>query len=181
MIDIWVLPIMIKIYLARAMSNRIKEEVVLEAQADKQFLEQAGLTVLDPVSSEGVKAEKVPLQSSKKEMDVFWKRDKEMIREAHLVFDMTPHLNSEGCKHELGYARYHLQKPIVRIFPARHLPAEGSVAFYEDDAVVDSLLEAIEYTYRVHGTFWKRTKWRLERTNRCLLKSIVHQIQEWGK
>lgn len=168
-----------KIYLARGMTGRIKEEVVLEAQADKQFLEQAGFIVLDPVSSEGVKAEKVPLQSSKKEMDVFWKRDKEMIREAHLVFDMTPHLNSEGCKHELGYARYFLFKPIVRVFPEGRLPAEGSVAFYEDDAVVDSLLEAIEYAYRVHGSWWKRLKWRVALYNRCWLRSIVYKLREW--
>jgi len=28
-------------------------------------------------------------------------RDKEMIREANVILDMTPHLNSEGSKHEV--------------------------------------------------------------------------------
>jgi len=37
---------MIKIYLARSMTGRIKEEVVLEATQDKELLEKAGFTVL---------------------------------------------------------------------------------------------------------------------------------------
>lgn len=170
---------MIRIYNARGMTGRIKEEVVAEAKRDKGFLEKAGFKVLCPVIEEGVKPTNQVLMSSKKAMDVFWPRDKQMIREAHVIFDNSPHLNSEGVKHEIGYARYTLWKPIVRIFPEGKLPVKSSVAFFEDDYICDSLLEATEYVYRVHGTFLKRLKWRLSMLNRCLPKWIGYQLQEF--
>jgi len=117
--------------------------------------------------------------SSKKAMDAFWPRDKEMIREANLVFDMSPGMNSEGVKHELGYARYNLWKPVVRVFPTGKLPIKSSVAWYEDDIVVDSLIEAVEYSLRVHGTKFKRIRWRLKMLNRSLLKWIWYQVCEF--
>ncbi len=170
---------MIKIYAARSMTGRIKEEVVTEATADKEMLEKAGFTVLCPVIAENVPSTKEVLRSSKQAMDKYWPRDKQMIREANVVFDMSPGTNSEGVKHELGYARYALWKPVVRVFPTGKLPIKSSVAFYEDDFICDSILEAIEYSLRVHGTFWKRTKWRLQMLNKSLLKWIGYQIGEF--
>lgn len=170
---------MIKIYAARSMTGRVKEHVVAEAKQDKEFLERAGFQVLCPVSAEGVQPTKQVLLSSKKAMDSFWPRDKQMIRESHVVFDMTPSFNSEGVKHELGYARYALWKPVVRIFPIGKLPPRSSVAFYEDDCLCDSLLEAVEYVYRVHGTKLKRFNWRIKMLNRCLLKWLWYQIGEF--
>lgn len=169
----------VSVYAARGMTGRVKEEVVREAASDKSFLEKAGLEVLCPVEKENVQPTKQILLSSKKAMMEYWPSDKRLIREAHIVFDMSPHLNSEGCKHEVGYARYHLQKPVVRIFPKGQLPVKSSVAYFEDDMVCDSLEEAVEYAYRVHGTYWNRLLWRLKRTNRCLPKSIWHQLMEW--
>lgn len=170
---------MIKIYAARSMTGRVKEDVVAEATADKKFLEQTGITVLCPVIAEGVPSTKQVIMSSKKAMDAFWPRDKEMIREANLVFDMSPGMNSEGVKHEIGYARYALWKPVVRVFPTGHLPLPSSVARFEDDFICDSLLEAVEYCHRVHGSFLKRTKWRLNMLNRSLLKWIWYQMREF--
>lgn len=169
---------MVKIYLARSMSGRIKEEVVEDAIVDRVFLESAGFIVLCPVMVEGVKATKDTLQASKEEMDSFWFRDKEMIREANVVFDMSPDRKSEGVAHELGYARYSLWKPVVRVYPPGKLPPRASVAYFEDDYVCDSLIEAIEYVLRVHGTFYKRLMWRLDLLNRCILKWILFQIKE---
>ena len=161
------------------MTGRVKEEVVAEATADKEMLEKAGFTVLCPVIAECVPSTKQILMSSKKAMDEYWPRDKEMIREANLVFDMSPGMNSEGVKHEIGYARYCLWKPVVRVFPSGKLPTKSSVAYFEDDIVCDSLIEAIEYSLRVHGTFWKRATWRLNMLNRSLLKWIWYQIGEF--
>lgn len=166
-------------YTARGMTGRIKEEVVKEATADKEFLEKAGFKVLCPVISEGVKPTQQVLMSSKKAMDEYWPRDKQMIREAHLVFDMSPHMNSEGVKHELGYARYSLWKPVIRIYPSGKLPPKSSIAHFEDDFICDSLLEAVEYAHRVHGTRKKRLLWRLRLINRCLPKWIKYQLLEW--
>lgn len=168
---------MVTVYTARGMTGRVKEEVVEEAKRDAEFLRKAGFKVLCPVEKEGVKKTKEVLLSSKKAMDSYWPADKKMIREANVLFDMTPHLNSEGCKHELAYARYTLWKPVVRVFPSGKLPVKSSVAWYEDDCVCDSLEEAIEYTLRVHGTFAKRILWRIKMLNRCLPKWLWFQLR----
>jgi hypothetical protein len=171
--------IVVSIYLARGMTGRNKAEVVLEAKADKEFFEKCGLKVLDPVSSEGVKSENMPIQSTKTQMDQYWRRDKQMIREAHVVLDMTPHLKSEGVWHELGYARYHLWKKIIRVYSSNELPPETSAAFYEDDAIVETRIMAVESILRTHGTLWKRLKWRAALYQRCWLRAFWHRIGEW--
>lgn len=168
-----------KLYLARAMTGRQKKDVVKEAELDFKFFGSAGFDVLCPVLAEKVKNETGIVQATKQQMDIFWKRDKEMIREAHIVLDMSPLAPSEGVKHELGYARYCLWKPIVRIFPPGKLPLRASVAFYEDDYICDSHIEAIEYIFRVHGTLFKRFKWRFKMLNRCLLRWLQHQVREF--
>lgn len=170
---------MIRLYVARAMSGRVKEEVVEDARFDKMLLEQAGFEVLCPVIKEAVKPTKDVLQATKSDMELFWPADKAMIRQAHVVFDMSPLANSEGVKHELGYARYALWKPVVRVFPGGKLPPASSVAFFEDDYICDSLIEAIEYVYRVHGTWFKRFKWRVSLFNRCFLKWCWYQLLGW--
>lgn len=170
---------MVKIYSARSMTGRIKEEVVGEAQTEKAFLEKAGFVVLCPVEKENVPATKQVLLSSKKAMLEFWPADKKMIEECDVLFDMTPERKSEGVAHEVGYARYFLFRPVVRVYPKGKLPPPSSVAWFEDDAIVDSLEEAMEYTLRVHGTIWKRIKWRLSLYNRCLPKMIKVFIRSW--
>lgn len=170
---------MIKVYVARAMTGRVKEEVVREAQADKAFLEAAGFTVLDPVSEEGVTATKDKLQSPKYLMDAYWPRDKAMIREAHIVFNMSPHMPSLGVIREHGYARYHLWKKVISIFPLGKIPAQGAICHYEDDYVTDNLIDAVGEALRTHGTAWKRFKWRLEIYKRCYFKAVIYRLQEW--
>ncbi len=170
---------MLKVYAARGMSNRVKEEVVNEAAIDRAIMAGYGVLVLDPVAAEGVESTKEVLRSSKKAMDTYWSRDKEMIREANVVFDLTPHLNSEGVKHEIGYARYNLWKPVVRVFPKGQLPFQSSVARYEDDALFDDLHEAIKFALDKFGTWQKRFKWRASLLFRCLPRWAMFQIQEW--
>lgn len=170
---------MIKVYVARAMTGRIKEDVVREAKADKLYLESLGFTVLDPVTSEGVEETKDILLSTKEVMDVFWPRDKQMIRDAHVVFNMSPHLPSLGVMREHGYARYHLWKKTITVFQHANMPAEGAICYYEDDLVTDTLEKAAQDALRTHGTFWKRCKWRIALYFRCLPKAIWHHLKEW--
>lgn len=172
---------MIKLYLCRSMTGRIKEDVVMEAKKDKKFFERAGFKVLCPVSEEKVKSTVEILMASKETMSLYWARDKQMIREANVILDMTPDRKSEGVAHEIGYARYHLWKPIIRIYQLGNLPAQSSVAYFEDDYLCDSLEEAVEYILRKHGTWFKRLKWRLNLFNRCLLKSLWYKLREWFK
>lgn len=166
-------------YVARAMTGRIKEEVVKEAKSDKEFLERAGFKVLCPVSEEGVEPTKQVLRSSKQAMDRYWGRDKQMIREAHIVFNMSPDQPSLGVIREHGYARYTLWKKVISVFPDGKLPTRAAICHYEDDYVTDSLLDAIGEAYRTHGSLLKRVTWRIKMLNRCLPKWIWNQIREF--
>lgn len=168
-----------KCYVARAMTGRIKEEVVAEARADKAFLELCGFEVLCPVVGEAVKPTKTKLKSTKKQMDIYWKRDKQMIREAHVVFNMSPHLPSLGVIREHGYARYHLWKKVISIFPKGKLPSKGAVPFYEDDFVTDNFYAGIREARRTHGTYWNRLKWRFGIYNRAWLRAKGYRLLEW--
>lgn len=163
------------------MTGRIKAEVVAEAKADKKFLEDAGFSVLDPVTSEGVEATKDTLQSPKNLMEVYWPRDKQMIREAHAVFIMSPNVGSLGCIREYGYSRYFLWKKTTTIFPEGSLPKEGAVCFYEDDYVTDSLIDAVGDLLKTHDTPWKRFKWRVGIYNKSIVKAVVYKLMEWCK
>jgi len=158
-----------KCYVARAMTGRIKEEVVAEALRDKELLEKAGFEVLCPVSEENVPSTKEVLRSSKKAMDQYWPRDKAMIREANVVFNMSPHLPSLGVIREYGYARYHLWKKVISVFPKGQLPIKAAVCYYEDDFVTDSLELAIDDALKTHKTRYLRILWRL----RFWLQSMV--------
>ncbi len=168
-----------KAYIARAMSGLPAEEVVANAKADKELLEKCGITVLCPVTAEKVKPSKKPIQSTKKVMDVYWHRDKQMIREADVLFNMSPHMPSLGVIREHGYARYHLWKKVISVFPEGRMPKEGAVCFYEDDFVTDSLLIAAGEALRTHGTYWQRLKWRVALFNRCFVRSFLFRLQEW--
>lgn len=167
------------LYLARAMSHRVKEDVVKEAVADKEFFERAGFRVNCPVEKENIPSTKQVLLASKKALLTFWPQDKKLIREAHVFVDMSPTYNSEGVKHELAYARFCLWKPVVRVFPSGKLPIGSSVAYLEDDYVCDSLEEAVEYVYRVHGSWVKRFNWRIRMLNRCLVRWTWFQLNEF--
>lgn len=163
------------------MSGRIKEEVVAEAKRDKVFLELVGFEVLDPVTSEGIAETKEVLQAPKNLMDINWSRDKQMIRDAHAVFIMSPNVGSLGCIREYGYSRYFLWKKTTTIFPYGMLPKEGAVCYYEDDYVTDSLLDAVSNLFATHDTAWKRFKWRLGVYNRSLVKAFFYKFLEWFK
>ncbi len=171
----------IKIYVAQAMSGIPAKQVVENAGKIKNFLENAGFEVLCPVAKEELKPNNIPIQATREEITNYWKIDKSMIRDSHILFHMSPHLNSAGAWQEVGYQRYHLQGPVVHIYPLGKLPPSGAIPRLENDYVCDSLEEAIEYTLRVHGTFLKRTMWRIKKLNRCFLKSFWYQLNQWIK
>lgn len=169
----------IKVYPARAMTGRVKEEVVAEAAQDKEKLEKAGFVVLCPVISENVPSTKQTIRSSKKAMDSYWPRDKEMIREAHVVFNMSPHVPSIGVIRESGYSRYFLWKKTISVFPKGKMPLKSAICYYEDDFVTDNLDDAIAEALRTHGTYWRRLKWRMSIYNQSLFRAIYYKFMEW--
>lgn len=168
-----------KIYTAQAMSGLKKSDVVKKALKDKKFLEAFNITVLSPVIAEGVENTNETLMATKGQMDVFWFRDKQLIREANVIFDMTPGAKSEGVAHELAYARYFLWKPIVRVYPKGKMPPVSSVAYFEDDLIVDNLTDACVEAKRRWGSLVSRFKWRLNMYRKSLVKAIIYKLGEW--
>jgi hypothetical protein len=169
----------IRIYPARGMTGRDQAQVVAEAKVDKEFMEKAGIDVLCPVTKENVKALHKPLFSDKKHMNIYWPTDKKMLQDAHIIFDMTPHLNSEGVKHEVGLMRYCYWKKTIRIFPVGQIPSSSSIAAYEDDYLTDSLIDAIGEAYRTHGSYWKRLVWRFNLYRKCVLHHYWLKLKFW--
>ena len=131
---------MIKIYTAKSMTGRTGEELVLESAQIARILGYRGIKVLDPVTAEEVYKDQGVLANTGDKLKGYWTRDKRMIREAHVILDVTGPAKSEGVAHEIGYARYALWKPVVRIYPDGH--PKISVAKYEDDLIVSSVAEA---------------------------------------
>jgi hypothetical protein len=168
-----------KIYLARAMTGRLKCDVLREAELANSLVRAHGIEPLDPVTQEGV--ENVPeiLAAPDEHLRKFWRRDKEMIREAHVVFDMSPEMKSEGVAHEVAYARYYLWKPVVRVYSAEEQIPLVSVARIEDDYLAPNLDLALVYAKNRFGTRGRRFKWRAKMLVRCFWKFCLYQALEW--
>jgi hypothetical protein len=168
-----------KVYTAGAMTGLSGEELVARSVSVGQVLSDHGIEMLDPVACEGVKPTAAPTQASFTDLTDFWRRDKELIRQCHVMFDITPERKSEGVSHEIGYARYFLWKPVIRVYMNGGMPTKASVAYFEDDVLVSSLDEACHVALEVWGTPWLRLKWRLSLYNRCLLKATYYKVKEW--
>lgn len=170
---------MVKIYTAAKMTGRDQKEMVETAKKNKKIFEAYGVIVLDPIIEEHVKAEKhllvdKPLAILKD----YWNRDKQMIRDAHVVVDTTPEAKSEGVAHEIGYARYFLYMPIVRMYSPDAKPS-SMIAVFEDDLIVHSPEEAAVQIQKYWGTWTKRFFWRVSLYKRCFLKSLWYRFKKW--
>jgi len=163
------------IYTAKAMTGIDGHTLIREAYYNKGFFEARGITVLDPVLVEDVQPSHEPLNNNLDQLREYWRRDKEMIRRAHVLLDVTGKSSSEGKAHEIGYARYCLWKPVVRICPK----LGPSIAVFEDDVVVEDLNEAADVILKHWGTIEKRYKWRTAMLDRCYSKWQRHQMEEW--
>lgn len=170
---------MVKIYLAHGMTGRAGTEVVQESEKALEVFSRYGIQVLDPVTAEKVKPSKKAINTDYKTLDGYWKRDKEMIREAHVLVDITPERKSEGVAHEIGYARYFLWKPVIRVYPKGQVPSNLSVAYFENDFIVDDLDVAARYIDRMYGTWFKRFIWRIQLYRRSWIKASFYKLKEW--
>lgn len=169
----------VKIYTCCKMTGRDKAEMVKTALSNKKIFEAAGITVLDPVLEEKVKPTHQELQDVPIHvLKGYWQRDKQMIREANVIVDTTPELKSEGSAHEIGYARYFLWKPVVRMYTGGIKPL-SAIVYFEDDLIVHSVEEAAIQIQKYWGTWFKRFMWRICLINRCYFKSLWYQLMEW--
>lgn len=170
----------IVIYTCAKMTGRDQAQMVEMAKTNKKIFEAAGITVLDPIIEEHVKATHGPLVD--KPINIlkgYWTRDKQMIREAHVIVDTTPEMKSEGSAHEIGYARYGLWKPVVRMYTNKDSKPLSPIVYFEDDLIVHSVEEAAIQIQKYWGTWFKRFMWRISLLNRCFLRWFVYQLMEW--
>lgn len=165
----------IKVYVAHALTGRDSADVVAESEDAGFWLEHYGLVPLDPASAEGVREDGGVISAEHDTLSDYWARDKRMIQDAHVLLDLTGPSKSEGVAHEIGYARYGLWKPVVRVWPG----LKASIARLEDDLIVNDIYTAGEEIQRLWGTRRKRVVWRLKMLRRCLLKWIWLQINEF--
>jgi hypothetical protein len=168
----------LRAYLAQAMTGYSGYELIQRSKWANGILGQYGIQALDPVVSEGVNPRKKKIQATRKQLAVYWKRDKELIRQAHVVFDLTPDRKSIGVEKELGYARYFLYKPVIRVYSPSTMLTNASIAFFEDDYVAESLHSACRYAVENWGTPWQRLMWRI-RLLKCVPQSVYFKSKEW--
>src|SRR5579863_7363481 len=103
-------------YLACRMSGRSKQAMVKEAREAVATLTKYGITCISPVLEEKVDDTPGLLTGfTEEELRAEWVKDKEFIKQAHIVFDLSAAspIRSEGAVHEFLYARYALFKPVV--------------------------------------------------------------------
>lgn len=168
-----------KAYIAHGMTGRSGTELIDESLHVLEICKRNGIDPLDPVIEEGVKKSDGKVNSPNDVLPRLWKRDKEMIRAAHVLIDVTANRKSEGVAHEIGYARYGLWKPVIRVSLDYARSQNISIANLEDDLIVASIEQAAFIAQLRWGTFGKRFRWRIKMLARCLPKWIKHQIGEW--
>ncbi len=174
---------MLRIYFATSMTGRTGSELLAqfsEAAEAQELLSLLGgelflSAMLPRLGDEPDVQVFIGKENPDDKLRSYWKRDKEMIRYAHVLVDLTGPRKSAGVEHEVGYARYFLYKPVIRVWPGM----AGSVARIEDDVIVPTAAHALVEANRLWGTPWKRLKWRLAMTNRCILGYFANQIREW--
>lgn len=175
----------VTVYAARKMTDRQWPVIIRDAENADYVFSRYGILVLDPVTDEarrivaagGRVAGFVGSGPQVLDLGEIWRRDKAMIRMADVFVDCTAGEHSEGVAHELGYARYFLWMPIVRVFENELKPS--SVARYEDDVIVGSFDEAAKIIVRCWGTRRKRIVWRAKMFWRCWLRAAWRRLLKW--
>lgn len=161
----------IKIYICHRMTGRKNSELVEEAAYTKQMLEARGFVVLDPILEEKITADNKVCVVTPVVLETYWRRDKELIRDADIILDYNTQGQSDGTNNEVGYARYCLWKPVVRVWAG----PGGAISRIEDDVMVPTLAEALDLITVQYGTYEKLRDWRTAMWDRCFIKWIEEQ------
>lgn len=167
----------VSVYEAIGMTGRKKRDMYNESMSAKITLEKYGIKAISPVLEEGIVPDDqdlIPL--TPQELETQWYRDKELIRQSNVVLDLAGSLKSEGVTHEIGYARFFLFRPVVRVYPKLGI----SIARIEDDGIYETVEEAAQDIVARWGTKWKRGLWRFPKLVRGLPKFLWYQLKEFA-
>lgn len=162
----------IKIYTAQRMTGRFMDELVVEAHLLTRVLANYGFVALNPVLEEKIPSKHEILPIGEVEtLTRYWNRDKEMIREADILLDYETINQSDGVNMELGYARWCLWKPTVRVWSG----LGGSISRLEHDLVTPTLTEALQNIQTRWGSYEKLATWRVDIWERSFPRWLSYQ------
>lgn len=157
------------VYCCHKMTGRFCDELWVEADKVCRALRNYGFEPLNPIVEEGIPNEHILLeQTDNSLLKLHWKRDKEILKQCHLVLDVQSCNNSDGVGVELGITRFCYWKPVIRIFPNMGF----SISRYEYDWVVNDLYTALQVMKQQFGTKHQILWWRLKMLNKSLLTFI---------
>ncbi len=169
---------MLTAYVAHAITNKTGNEVWKASIITELVLRRYGIKALDPIVIEGIPRNDEPIPNRPDaDGSVIWHRDKKAIRDAHVLLDITPESKSEGVLRELGYARFFLWKPVIRVYQPGSEPHMATV--FEDDVIAYSLDEAAKIIVARWGTWPKRILWRLKILFTSFPKFLWYQLLEF--
>lgn len=170
----------IKAYSSQRMTGRMCDEMLREAEMLKRVLTNYNIQILNPVLEEHIPDVHELLDNVHPgTLETFWKRDKEMIRESDVVIDYMTMNKSDGSNKEVGYNRWCLWKPTIRVWDG----AGGLISRIEDDIVVPNLMDAVTLINERWGTYEKLKEWRKEMLTRCFPNWLGQQqelIERYG-
>jgi hypothetical protein len=165
---------MIAAYTCQGMTGKMCDEMIVEARMLERTLNNHGIRILNPVLAElaYIPNEHIMLPNVAPEiLEKFWHADKEMIREADVLIDYKTHNKSDGSNNEVGYSRFCLWKPTIRVWEG----PGALISRMEHDIIVPSLVEAIEMINERWGTYEKLGKWRTEMLKDKYPRWLAHQ------
>ena len=163
----------IKIYTSQRMTGRMCDELVNEANMLVRTCENYGFKALNPVKEENVVSSHVILNAAPERLQEYWARDKQMIKEADILLDYATQNKSDGSNKEMGYARYCLWKPVIRVWDG----PGAMISRIEDDVVVPTLGEAMQVITERWGTYTKLGAWRKALWERCYIPWLDEQLK----
>src|SRR5216684_3409038 len=103
----WLHEINVRVYVAQAMTGLSQDKIYQKNYYCTKVLTKYGITVLSPVAEESIKPNKKKLnQPSQAQLAYYWKRDKFLIRNSHVLLDIAGTKVSQGVLHEIGVTRY---------------------------------------------------------------------------
>lgn len=168
---------MLTAYVAHAITNRTGNELWKESTITEIVLRRNGIKAIDPIVIEGLPRTDEPVPNRPDAGgDIIWRRDKKAIRDSHVIIDITPESKSEGVLRELGYARFFLWKPVIRVYKPGSEPHMATV--FEDDVIAYSLDEAAKIIIDRWGNWPKRIFWRLKMLSTSFPKFLWYQFLE---
>ena len=163
---------MISAYTSQRMTGRFCDEMLVEAQMLVRVLGNYNIRALNPVLEEQIPSEHILLPMVPEEtLARFWRRDKEMIRESDILIDYLTQNMSDGSNNEVGYNRWCLWKPTVRVWNGKG----ALISRIEDDIVVPTLLDAIQLINEKWPTPEALGQWRTEMLERSFPAWVNYQ------